>query len=190
MPTPRPARTLCLVVCLAWGCASAAVDDAHRAITTETLEPYECGSITRLHTLGGVFLASQPAPEDFEQARKGGVVTVVNLRHASEQPEFAEDELVEGLGMTYVPLPFNGPDELSDPVFDTARELLNAAERPILMHCSSGNRVGAVWLPWRVLDGGLSVDAALAEAKVVGLKSPAYEELALDYVARHRPRTR
>ena len=154
------------------------------AITTERLEPYECGTITRLHTLEGVFLASQPKPEDFEQAKNGGVRTVINLRHDQEIKEFDEQQVVTDLGLNYIALPWNGPDELTDSVFNQARELLNTAERPILLHCGSANRVGAVWLPWRALDGGLSYDEALAEAKTVGLKSPAYEEKARDYIKR------
>jgi uncharacterized protein (TIGR01244 family) len=158
----------------------------HRAITTEALEPYECGSIARLHTLGGVFLASQPAPEDFAQAKKGGVRTVINLRHASEIKTFDERRAVEAEGMTYLNLPWNGPEELTDEVFDKAREYLKTAERPILLHCSSANRVGAVWLPHRVLDGGLSWEAALAEARTIGLKSPELEAKAKGYISRRR----
>jgi uncharacterized protein (TIGR01244 family) len=157
----------------------------HLAITTESLEPYECGSITRMHTLGGVFLASQPQPDDFAQAKKGGVRTVINLRHESEIRGFDEKQVVESEGMTYINLPWNGLDELTDDVFDRSRELLGSAERPILLHCASANRVGAVWLPYRVLDGGLSWDAALAEAKTVGLKSSAeYEAKAKAYIER------
>jgi uncharacterized protein (TIGR01244 family) len=156
------------------------------AITTERLEPYECGTITRLHTYAGVFLASQPQPADFEQAKKGGVVTVINLRHDDEITAFDERQVVGDLGLAYLSLPWNGPEELTDEVFDRARELLNTAERPVLLHCSSANRVGAVWIPWRILDEGLSWDDALAEAKVVGLESPAYEAKAKDYVERMR----
>lgn len=165
---------------------TAAAESEHKAITTEKLEPYECGTITRLHTYGGVFTASQPQPSDFEQAKKGGVKTVINLRHEDEIKDFNEPEVVKGLGLNYINLPWDGPDELSDEVFDRSRELLNTAERPILLHCSSANRVGAVWIPWRVLDGGVSIDDAVAEAKVVGLKSPDYEAKARDYVARHQ----
>jgi len=157
MRTTTVALSLALLAAAATGCSSVPSDDGHRAITTQALEPYECGTITKLHTLGGVFLASQPKPEDLEQAQKGGIKTVVNLRHEDELEDFDERAVVTGLGLTYVSLPWNGPDELTDAVFDEARHLLNAAERPLLLHCSSANRVGAVWIPWRVLDGGLSV---------------------------------
>lgn len=158
----------------------------HKAITTEQLEVYECGTITRLHTYEGLFLASQPKVEDFEQAKKGGVVTVINMRHESENTDFDEALVVHNLGLTYVNLPWNGPDELTDDVFDKAREMFNTVERPALVHCSSANRVGAVWIPYRVLEGGLSIEDAVAEAKVIGLKTPAYEPMAIDYIKRHR----
>jgi uncharacterized protein (TIGR01244 family) len=177
------------------GCTRAATEsgevemaaEEHRAITTERLEPYECGTITRLHTMGGVFLASQPQPSDIEQAKKGGVKSVINLRHREENTDFDEQAVVADLGLNYYNLPWNGPDELNDQIFDDSRKLLNTVERPILLHCSSANRVGAVWIPWRVLDGGADIEEAVAEAKVIGLKSPDYETKARDYVKRHLP---
>lgn len=176
-----------LVVAGAMACSKSETTEAeHKAITTEKLEPYECGAITRLHTLGGVFLASQPKQEYFAQAKKGGVKTVINLRHAAEIKDFDEKQVVEDEGMLYVNLPFEGPVELTDSVFDTVRDHLKTAARPILLHCSSANRVGAVWLPYRVLDGGLTYDQALAEAKTVGLKSPDYEERAREYIEKHK----
>ncbi|MCB9909330.1 MAG: hypothetical protein H6829_03575 [Planctomycetes bacterium] len=160
-----------------------AAEPSHKAITTAELEPYTCGTIQRMHTLGGVFLASQPAQDDFAQAQMGGVKTVINMRKPAEMA-FDEAATVEGLGMAYFNPGWNGPEELTDEVFQSYRDMLNTAERPILLHCGSANRVGAVWLPWRVLDEGVSVDAALAEAKEVGLKTPEYEAKALDYIRR------
>lgn len=168
--------------------ASEAKDAGARVQATETLELYSCGSIARLHTLDGVFLASQPSASDFEQAKAGGVKTVINLRTAKEQPDFDEQAAVTALGLAYVHLPWNGAEELSDEVFARSRTLLNTAERPILLHCASANRVGAVWIPWRVLDGGLALDAAVAEARTIGLKTAEYEAKARDYVARNAKR--
>ncbi len=159
----------------------------HKAFTSDKLEPYVCGTITRLHTYGGVFLASQPQPEDLQQAQKGGVQTVVNLRLPEELKDFDEAKLVAELGMAYHNVGFNGPDMLTDSVLDRARQLLNdPANKPILMHCSSANRVGAIWLAHRVIDGRLSYNQALAEAKTVGLKSPAYEQKVKQYIDRHQ----
>jgi uncharacterized protein (TIGR01244 family) len=167
----------------ALGCA-APVKAERFAARTETLESCDGGGMGRLHTFEGVFLAGQPTPEDLAQANRGGVKTVVNLRHASENADFDEAKLVSDAGMTYVNIPWASPAELTDAVFDRARDALNTAERPILVHCAGGNRVGTVWIAWRTLDGGLRVDDAVAEARAIGLTNADCEAKARDYVAR------
>lgn len=168
------------------GQTAAAAEEAHRLAFAEKLEPYECGDVKRLHTYRGVFLASQPSPDDFEQAKLGGIKTVIDQRHASERKDFDERAVVTGLGLEYRRLAWNGVDELTDAMLDRTREALRTAPRPLLIHCSSANRTGATWLAYRVLDDGLSVEAALAEAKTVGLRSPDYERVVRDYIARRQ----
>lgn len=185
----RSAMLLALTTAVFTGTTWAADDKPaeHKPpLAVEKLEPYECGSVTRLHTLGGVFLASQPSQEDFRMAKAGGIKTVVNLRQADEL-DWNEEEFIQELGLSYHHVPFKVPDELTDEVFDQVRQLLTKQEnKPILLHCSSANRVGAVWLAHRVLDGGISYDEALVEAKTVGLKLPAYEAKAKDYIERQQ----
>ncbi len=176
------------VVTTAWAVPpkkeAATLAEAKAGDEEEKLEPYQCGKVQRLHTLGGVFLASQPEKEDFTHAKEGGIKFVLNLREKDEM-DWDEAELVESLGMEYVNVPFKSPKTLTDEVFAETRKLLsNEKKRPLLVHCASANRVGAVWLAHRVLDGGKSYDEALKEAKTVGLKLPAYEERAKDYIAR------
>lgn len=168
------------------GCTGGSKDSGHKAVTTDKLEPYTCGTVQRLHTYKGVFLASQPAPADFEQAKKGGVKTVINIRHASEIKDFDEKEVIADLGLAYHNPAWDGAGEMTDAKLDEIRGLLRSAQRPILFHCATANRVGAVWLAYRVLDEGASVEEATAEAKVVGLKSPDYERVAKAYIAKHK----
>ncbi|MCA9283187.1 MAG: hypothetical protein KDA30_14230 [Phycisphaerales bacterium] len=184
--TVAAAALLSAIALFPMGCASTAKSEHHGAITTEQLEPYECGTITRLNTYQGVFLASKPAASDLEQAKKGGVKTVVNMMHADEQAGFDEGAFVRGLGLAYENPAWNGDAELTDAMIERNLDLLRNAERPMLVHCSSANRVGAIWYAYRALDGGLSDADALAEAKVVGLKSPGYEQIVRDYIARHK----
>lgn len=157
----------------------------HAPPTTEKLEPFACGTIQRLHTMGGVFLASQPSMQDFQDAKANGVKTVINIRTPGEFTEFDLDKEITALGFDYHNIGFKAADDLTDDKLDQLRALLNGkAERPILLFCNSANRTGAVWLAHRVLDGGLSWDAALAEAKMVGLKTPALENAVKAYIAR------
>jgi len=148
------------------------------------LAPGTLGSTERVHQLGGFMLASQPGEEDFREAAERGVRTVVDQRKSTEQRGFDEITVVQSLGMTYVNPSFSKPEELTDAMFAQTREVMRSAERPILMHCASGNRTGATWLAYRVLDDGVEFDEALAEAKSVGLTSPEYETKARQYIER------
>jgi len=152
----------------------------------EKLEACQLGMIQQLHSLGGVYLAGQPSPEDFQLVKERGIRTVVNLRLADEL-DWDEAARVQGLGLEYRHIPFQAPASLTDEVFDQVRKLLNDADKqPLMLHCGSANRVGALWLAHRVLDRGLTVEAALVEAKTIGLRLPAYEEKAKDYIQRMR----
>ena len=156
-------------------------------IPTERLEAYEVGRVQRVRTLGGIFLGTQPGAADLELLADAGFRTVVDVRGTDEARGFDEPTVVRELGMEYVPLPWSGPEQAADAVFDRARGLFERAQRPMFVHGSTADRVGALWIPWRALDGGLTIDAAVAEARVVGLRSTAYERAAREYVARRRP---
>ena len=174
-----------LIYGVSWAAPTTAPATAPAAAADEKLAPATCGKIARVSRLADVYLAGQPTADDLAEAKKLGINTVINLRPDSEAKEFNEREAVEAAGLVYVHIPFAGAGEATDAVFDEARKQLKAAKRPILLHCGTANRVGAVWLPHRVLDAGLSWDAALAEAKTIGLRTPALEAKAKDYIQRH-----
>jgi uncharacterized protein (TIGR01244 family) len=150
------------------------------------LEPAELGETVNVSRFGDIYLSGQPSPEEFQMAADMGVETVVNIRMPQEQADWDERAHVESCGMEYVHHPWAGVEQLTDEVFDTYREILEDAEKPLLLHCGSANRVGGVWIVWRVLDGGLDYDAAYLEAKQIGLRNEAYAEKAKDYIARKR----
>ena len=157
-----------------------------QAAPTGQLEPYSCGEVQRIHTLGDIFLASQPSSDDFQHAVDGGIKTVMDLRLPDEDRGFDEPARVEELGMAYHNVAFRAADTLTDEVIDRALGLMrDEATHPMMIHCASANRVGAIWLAHRVLDGGLSWDDALAEAATVGLKNPDFEAKVRDYVERN-----
>lgn len=149
---------------------------------TQTLQATSLGAVERVHILDGILLATQPSADDFAHAKEAGVRTVVSMRHPGEHPELDEATLVKGLGMRFVNVPWNGEAELTDAIIDQHRAILRTAARPMLVHCSTGNRVGAIWYAFRVLDGGIEPAQAMSEAKRVGLASPAFEEKVRRYV--------
>ena len=168
-------------------CSQVVADDKPAKIEKpKKLEPAKCGSVKQLHVLDDIYLAGQPTAADFQEFKKRGVKSVLNLR-TKEELDFDEAKTLKSLGLEYHHIPIASPDSLTDENFDKLRKLLNEKEqRPMVMHCASASRVGAVWLAHRVLDDGLTYEAALAEAKTVGLKTPALEAKAKDYIAKQK----
>jgi hypothetical protein len=56
----------------------------------------------------------------------------------------------------------------------------------VYIHCGSASRVGGVWMIKRALRDNWPTDKALAEAKLIGLNSPALEAFATNYINTHR----
>ena len=141
------------------------------------------GSTKNVHQCGNLFFAGQFTPEDVPEIKREKIDRVINLRTDGEI-EWNEQSVVQDAGLSYESVPFQSPDSLTDDVFDKVRQLLKDDSTKTLFHCGSANRVGGVWLPYRVLDEGVAVETAIAEAKKIGLKSPVIQEKALDYIRR------
>ena len=179
------ARLWIVIVALSFS-VTLAEDKPAKIEKPKKLEPAKCGAVKQLHVLDDIFLAGQPSAADFAEFKKRGVKSVLNVR-TKEEIDFDEAKTLKDLGLSYHHIPIAGPNALTDENFDKIRKLLNTKEeRPLLFHCASANRVGAVWLAHRVLDGGLTYDAALIEAKAVGLSAPALEAKAKDYIAKQK----
>jgi len=131
----------------------------------------------------------QPRLEHMAQLKADGVKAVLNLRQPSEHRADDERAAAEKAGLKY----FNIPVEFGNPKDEQADEFLRltdeSANRPMFIHCTAAIRVGAFWMIRRVLRDGLTVEAALEEARKVGLaQSPHLEEFARAYIEKHRTR--
>jgi uncharacterized protein (TIGR01244 family) len=154
-----------------------------KASAEAKLKPGSLGQTARVHRYTGYYLASQPTPDDFRQAAKRGVATVINLRYPDET-DFDEQQIVTDLEMAYKQVSFNSPEDLTARKLNQIRELLKDSKQPVLLHCSSANRVGAAWLAYRVAETDEPFQSALNEAKKVGLRTEAFIEVVRKYVDR------
>jgi protein tyrosine phosphatase (PTP) superfamily phosphohydrolase (DUF442 family) len=107
------------------------------------------------------------------------------LRVPTEHRADEEREAVAAAGLRY----FNVPVVYTAPKPEQVDEFLkitdDAANRPVFIHCTAAIRVGAFWLIRRVVRDKWTWDAALAEARKVGLvNAPHLEEFAKAYVSR------
>lgn len=138
------------------------------------------------NALVGVSTAAQPREEDLEKLGEAGYKTVLDLRTPAEDREFDEPEAVRRTGMEYVNLPVS-PDALDDETFDHFREFMkDPANRPVLVHCSSATRVGALLLPYLILDEGSTHEEAVDFTSKVGLANEDLRRRALRYVDERR----
>ena len=132
--------------------------------------------LNRSEPLPGVTAAGQPDQAALEALADEGYVAVIDLRGVDEDRGFDEAAAVEALGMTYISLPVSGGDDVT---YDNAIELdrlLREADGPVLVHCASSNRVGALLsLQQRLL--GKDAAEALAIGLDAGLRSPALQSV-------------
>jgi uncharacterized protein (TIGR01244 family) len=142
------------------------------------------GIVNGLCPLPGLATGGQPDPDDLVALAQAGVRTILDTREPSERRGYDEATAVARAGMKYVNVPVGGA--IDDALFDRVRDVLRREERPILVHCATGNRVGLVLIPHLVLDEGKSAEDAIALATQMGMRSPQLAHLALRYVARAR----
>jgi uncharacterized protein (TIGR01244 family) len=128
----------------------------------------------------------QPRLEHFAKLKADGVKAVLNLRTPGEHRADEEKAAVEQAGLKY----FNIPVVYTNPTDAQVDEFLeitdDPANRPMFIHCTAAIRVGAFWMIRRAVRDGVTVDAALEDARKVGLvNAPHLEEFARKYIASH-----
>lgn len=131
----------------------------------------------RKDPVAGLTTAGQPSAEQLAAAAKSGVKTVIDLRALTEDRGMDERAAVEKLGMSYVTLPVEGGNGVTYANATALDKLLANAKGPVLVHCATGNRAGAL-LALRDKLKGADNDAALAFGVASGLTGlkPAVEK--------------
>lgn len=122
------------------------------------------------HPLPGILTGGQPTREQLTAAAEAGYRTVVNLRGRRETAGGEEAALAEELGLRYFAIPIAGSEDLSE---ENARQLAavlaEEGNYPVLVHCASGNRVGALLAVKAYYADGKDGDEALAIGLEAGL---------------------
>lgn len=137
--------------------------------------PADATSVTALqvknlvHPERTIYASGQPTKEQLEALAESGIKHIVNLRPKGEQ-DWDEGAWVQSLGMTYHAIPVAGAAGIT---VDNAKALAELLEKTgnetTLVHCSSGNRVGALIAVQEHALKGQSVDAAVNTGKQWGL---------------------
>jgi len=144
------------------------------AAAAQPPQTVEAGSIPNYRLLQpGLATAGQPAPEALAKLKDMGFRTVVNLR--TEQEGTADErKLVEGEGLRYVSVPVTAESLSLADAEAVEKVIQDPSSAPVLLHCASSNRVGAVWALIQARQGK-TMDEALAAGREAGLRSPQLE---------------
>ncbi|MGB5325621.1 MAG: hypothetical protein WBN40_09395 [Pseudomonadales bacterium] len=131
-------------------------------------EVLAAGVINIRQPVDGIYSAGQPTPEQLEQLARAGIKHIVSLRPAAEL-DWDEASYVRSLGMSYHSIPVRGAQDLSGVNASKLTGLLEQFEdEPALLHCGSGNRVGAL-SAIAARQRGLSSQEAVAEGRRWGM---------------------
>ena len=122
-------------------------------------------------------VGGQPSPEAMVQLEEMGFRTVINLRTRREGA-LEEEQILRALGLDYVWVPVSSAT-LSLADIEAVERVLSDPERaPVLLHCASSDRVGAVWGAIQVR-AGRTLEEAEAAARNAGLRNPRTWDAAL-----------
>ena len=102
------------------------------------------------------------------EAKALGFTTIVDLR-APQEGTASEQKTVEAAGLTYINIPVATRAPTDQQVAEFARLVDNASLHPMLVHCQSANRVGAMWALYRTSQG-VPATVAVEEGRTLGLK--------------------
>jgi len=139
---------------------------AHAAEIAEALQAVKNIS----HPVANRYVAGQPKASEFSDFAKAGVKHVINLRPPSETPDTNEAAIVTKAGMAYYNVPISGTADMTLENVKLVDKLLGQiGDESVLLHCSSGNRAGAVMALRAAWLKGVSNDEAIAIGKRWGL---------------------
>ena len=144
------------------------------------------GSTPNVTRFGKTLFGGQPSPEALEEAQKRGIASVITFRTKGEV-DWDEAGKAKDLNMSFHRFGFRSPESMTDTLIDQARKVLvDSKDQPKMLYCGSANRVGAIWMAHRALDGGLSVEEALKEGEKIGLRNKGYVAVVKDYIRRNK----
>lgn len=119
----------------------------------------------------GLYTGGQPNATQLQHLANQGVVTVIDLRTQDEDRGIDEANLVQALGMRYRTLPISSAADINADNARALKQLLDDSQGPVLLHCASGNRVGALLALIAAQEPAIDAESALKQGKAAGLTS-------------------
>ena len=126
--------------------------------------------IPNLLQLGNVYVGGYVSPEALSAVKAAGITHVIDMLPEHEHGGFDEAAMAADLGLYYAHLPVLGGNDLNrDNAQALDRLLGEIGDTPVLVHCMSGNRVGALFALRAAWVQGKPAAEALLEGRRYGL---------------------
>ena len=144
------------------------------------------GVLNACEPVAGLVTGGQPLVEHLTALKRAGCQFVVDTRDPMEEQPFEAPATVRAAGLEYLNIPVSHTP-FDDSALEEVRRALRdvVGNRPAFLYCNSGNRVGAVLIPYLMLDRGLGEESAVNAAMRMGTRHAELLEWALAYVRRH-----
>ncbi|MEO1070102.1 MAG: protein tyrosine phosphatase family protein [Cyanobacteria bacterium J06638_6] len=119
----------------------------------------------------------QLSPAQIQQAAEAGYKSVLNLRSPQEEGTLADEQAqVEAAGLSYVNLPVK-PNGITPDLTDQVLQALDDLPKPMLAHCRTGVRAGAMALIYLATRSGMDAATALTTSQENGFDWDAHPQI-------------
>jgi len=113
-----------------------------------------------------LFIGPQPTTQDLNEAKQGGVRTVIDLRMPSETA-VPNADMVRNSGLDYVNIPVDKTALFSGQI-DALDAALKENEGPYLVHCATGTRAAMLLALSRAKQNRWTTERTFLEAEAMG----------------------
>lgn len=129
------------------------------------------------HPEKGLLFGGQLTPEQVDALAKAGYKRILDLRRPEEDRGFDEADRASAAGIEYRNLVFSQQALEEGELLDEFARLIEDSERPVAVHCASGNRVGGLYYAYLVAKQGLDPAEARQRAESNGLRSAGLRDM-------------
>lgn len=108
-----------------------------------------------------------------------GFKTIIDMRTPNEGTA-AEKAIVDINGMNYINIPMTVAG-ISEEQLSAFTKAIESAEKPVLIHCGSGNRAGAMWAVY-LIKKGTDPEQAIEAGRKAGMRAPLEEKIRASFM--------
>lgn len=139
--------------------------------------------INNAYQVKNFYFGGQPDQTGLEYFIQAGVKRVYNLRSHGEADFSDEERFLKENNIEYIHLPILGPEGFdSEAVSELAKLGHSDEDEKVLIHCASGNRIGAWYIIYLIQNHQMKVEDARKEGEKAGMTNPGLFQAVASYL--------